>query len=1132
MSTIRSYSLLNYSLLNNKEKQFKGAIAPFFVFFLMFLPFYLKAFSYASLESEYHKGNYKTIIRLESEILTLKDESLIPLAKAYLGVYDLDHSEKLLFLFINNTKGQNKIEGYLLLLDIYVKRRDLAKCYQLIKEVDSLIDKYPSEKLMPYYHLMKGKVFSYSNEELSYKHLNLALEAFPKNNSDIFSLYSWIIDSYLSENRLNEAYLLLSEAVELHEKSFYQNDYILIPIMIEKALFFHYSERFLDAIAFFEQKVLNKLQSQHKRFITFYKCEYFRLASLSYYSIGDYNKSIRLLHNYIKLTPNLVGKSYFRLGESYESLSDQYSVLGKKELSILYLKKAITIYKQVGRDRDVVRSNYLLSLLNARRKSYSSALNYLDEILFNNNYDDHFINNYRTIAHAQKLNYLISNLEINKFFNHYEKFTLNQSESFGDLPYLKIIIYKSYFRALVLSRKPRKNIHNFIQKIKFEIIDNELVKEEFLIDFYNLFILFYINDDDYENAETIIKKTLPIVEKLFEKESYLQTYSLISIGIRNYYLAAFLNLKLYQETSNSKYVDSGLIELKKGLEAYDRFKKTYKSQYDVVEVQKLSIELINLFMKFQFEEIEKNRTSLTSIFKHTQLSKSSQLLETLNRNLALQQSNIPDSLTIQLSSLKQQSSYLNTQINRLDNKEELSESDSTRLSDFRSVLLDNKVTLNDLMLYLENTFPKYYEINYNPPIATIEDVQNKLGDNEALIEYFVGNDHTYAFTISRDTATVHQLAKVSDSTINRFREVVIPKGLNQNMDVTYRQFIEQSHQLYQQLLAKPLQVLGDGSSLINKLYIIPDKSLNYLAFDLLLSEGIEKDRFVEYGKLPYLIKNYKVSYDYSASILFKEDSLRTDLPFNGKVLAFAPSYEKLLADTSKLNELGQFRNSLSPLKYNTSEVEGISGYFDTEVYEGNNATEKKFMESFQGNDIIHLAMHGLVDSKDSEKSRLVFTPADDSVHDNYLHNFELYNLSIDAKMAVLSACNTGYGKLEEGEGVMSLARAFTYAGSESVVMSQWPADDEASSVIMQSFYKYLSDGKRKDDALRLAKLDYLEQANPGKRNPFYWNNFVVMGDVSPLVKDQSSLYLYISLITVGMLLMVAFGIRYFTKRRV
>lgn len=82
---------------------------------------------------------------------------------------------------------------------------------------------------------------------------------------------------------------------------------------------------------------------------------------------------------------------------------------------------------------------------------------------------------------------------------------------------------------------------------------------------------------------------------------------------------------------------------------------------------------------------------------------------------------------------------------------------------------------------------------------------------------------------------------------------------------------------------------------------------------------------------------------------------------------------------------------------------------------------------------------------------------------------------------------------------MSLARAFTYAGAESVVMSHWRVNDKSSSDIMEYFYKYLSKGKNKDEALRLAKLEYLASAPPNAQHPFHWNNFVVYGDISPLV---------------------------------
>ena len=126
-------------------------------------------------------------------------------------------------------------------------------------------------------------------------------------------------------------------------------------------------------------------------------------------------------------------------------------------------------------------------------------------------------------------------------------------------------------------------------------------------------------------------------------------------------------------------------------------------------------------------------------------------------------------------------------------------------------------------------------------------------------------------------------------------------------------------------------------------------------------------------------------------------------------------------------------------------------------------------------------------------------------------------MNLNAEMAVLSACNTGYGKIYKGEGPMSLAKAFTYAGCPSVVMSYWPADDQASSEIMKVFYANLAKGLNKDEALRNAKLAYFKSAPPFKKSPAYWNNFVVMGDVSPLVKDNTGLYAYIG---AGLLLLI------------
>ena len=113
---------------------------------------------------------------------------------------------------------------------------------------------------------------------------------------------------------------------------------------------------------------------------------------------------------------------------------------------------------------------------------------------------------------------------------------------------------------------------------------------------------------------------------------------------------------------------------------------------------------------------------------------------------------------------------------------------------------------------------------------------------------------------------------------------------------------------------------------------------------------------------------------------------------------------------------------------------------------------------------------------------------------------DLYNLQLNADMVVLSACETGIGELQKGEGIISLARGFTYAGAKSIITSLWSVEDECTKKIMISFYEYLDQGLAKDAALRQAKLDYIndEQTTHVDAHPFYWSPFIGVGDMGKL----------------------------------
>jgi LPXTG-motif cell wall-anchored protein len=216
----------------------------------------------------------------------------------------------------------------------------------------------------------------------------------------------------------------------------------------------------------------------------------------------------------------------------------------------------------------------------------------------------------------------------------------------------------------------------------------------------------------------------------------------------------------------------------------------------------------------------------------------------------------------------------------------------------------------------------------------------------------------------------------------------------------------------------------------------------------------------------------------------------------------------------RLNALGEMHQDVGACYNNLGVFNAMKGdldqsleYFSKSLKIKSIAGEAAFKENANRYAIIHLATHALVDDAYPMNSRLLFTVQDqDSVsdqgreqgEDGDLHAWELYNMQLRAQMAVLSACNTGYGKLRRGEGVMSLGRAFAFAGVPSIVMSLWPASDKSTAGIMESFYASLSEGVSKEAALQAAKLKYLENADEITAHPYFWAGFVAQGDMRPL----------------------------------
>ncbi len=278
---------------------------------------------------------------------------------------------------------------------------------------------------------------------------------------------------------------------------------------------------------------------------------------------------------------------------------------------------------------------------------------------------------------------------------------------------------------------------------------------------------------------------------------------------------------------------------------------------------------------------------------------------------------------------------------------------------------------------------------------------------------------------------------------------------------------------------------------INSLKIIPDDQLNFIPFDLLLMKmaPMEKVDFHS-NQLDYVLESYEISYDYSAILMLKNQTQERQ-NYKNDFIAFAPSFKKAVPQNKSRTCQAE---ALYDLPCSGKEVREINDIMKGDIHINQNALKSVFEKNASNYRVIHMATHACVDEANPLFNKIF-------LKDDYLSNADLYNTKLNAELVVLSACNTGSGKLVRGEGVLSLARGFIQAGCLSSVVTQWSVDDCTTSDIMIDFYKQLRQGLPKSKALQQAKLNHLTNAKRIESHPYYWAAFVQFGDTNNLKFD-------------------------------
>ncbi|MEP3210685.1 MAG: CHAT domain-containing tetratricopeptide repeat protein [Maribacter sp.] len=785
--------------------------------------------------------------------------------------------------------------------------------------------------------------------------------------------------------------------------------------------------------------------------------------------IGQYGKSIDYLERALNLFKDAYGEFHPRVGLTYHLMANTHLEMQKNEQAIKIFKKGLAINeKTLGENHNYVFAAYAaLGTTYFKLENYQEALKYLKVALKKG-----------TIVYGAD-NLLLSSLY------------LAMGNTLGAMNEDKDAL-EMYEKALSIALKFGDD------------------KSRKAIAVYLGMANFYLENQQFDASSNYYDKVI----NLFEAEitEFIETGNhTVEFNILPGILAAVkgkgkcLLLKYTKNgdpkdlTASNTLFDKSELFLEKVrrniVEPTDRINFIAKNQ---------DIRLGSVETSILLNEHDKNQHHLEIAFLGSERNKAGSLQDLIYRSSILK-SDIDLKETRKFeTSLKREKATI---LSNLKTKKTNSEKDTTRLETYENRLFQISLRNDSLLAEIQKNHPKYYAIEYDNKPLTVHDVQIKLDANTTLIEYFEGDSTLYAFVITKNSFTVSEFSSSGlTSDIEEFRTAIHNKNLER--------FKITSGKLYKNLVA-PFETELIG----NKLIVIPDGAIWHLNFDLLLTEQSASKNPKE---LPYLLRDYAISYSNSASYLYGLPGQNMELP--KECLAFSYS-DSLPISTAESISLSTLRNSKKDLPGSRLEITEIAKIIEGDYYYGSKASESNFKKNANKYGILHLAVHGEVNEQEPENSRLYFTKSNDSIEDGFLYGHELFAMNLPAELTVLSACSTGIGEIAPGEGMMSLGSAFQYAGSKSLLMTHWEVSDEIAPQIMKLFYTNLKNGMDKATALQQAKIGYLKTSDVFRSNPFYWGSFYIVGDTAPISLNSSNIWVYLVL---GVLLAIL-GVFFFKR---
>jgi len=755
---------------------------------------------------------------------------------------------------------------------------------------------------------------------------------------------------------------------------------------------------------------------------------------IAYWNKGSTSQALDYLEQSLQIRKELFGEMHPEVAASYNDLGLIYSIRSPK-IAIDYYEKSLEIYKNIyGNYHPKIAIIYNnLGAYYLQNKSYNEAENYFESSLeiWQNIYPEGHPN----------IAFIYSNLgQIASQRNVYSQALNYQQESLS--------IYQKYYGT----RHPEiANTYNSIGIIYLE----QNLFEEALNNFQKALIS---NTSDFTNENWEIN---PPLKNYYNAEIFLVSLMLKAETLENQY---------FQKTLSFNNLSFALSSLEDCDFLLSQIRQLRNNPEDKIALGELASEVYENAIRICLalgEVSLKSNFYKEKAFYFAEKNKSIVLLESITDSQAKNFAGIPQDMIEKEQELTEEIAFL---------ERELSAKPAEDLeAQIREQLFEYQGLYKDFINQLEVDYPEYFELKYSIKTATVDEIQSKLDKKTIIMSYFIGpkTQRLYIFQISKKKFKVFDLPLPQRLSGN---VIALRNSIRYNSPNTFQ---KTALFLYENLFPKNI------ASKYKKIIVIPEGQLNILPFEVLLTQKSKEE--TAQNQWNYLLKKQAISYAYSATILLQ--SLENEqVPINAENIA-------LFAPVDFSNEKLNYLNRLPATKEEVFEIADLLPEKPQILIE-ENALESQIKSDFLKQiTYLHFATHGIIDENSPERSQIVLRQDETAGEDGSLFFGEIYNLRLNANLVTLSACETGLGKLTQGEGLIGLSRALLYAGADNLLVSLWAVADKSTSELMVYFYENLLKENDKSIALQKAKLDWLaaQDSESERLNLYFWSPFILIG---------------------------------------